>query len=252
MVHSLFFHPYALTMILVQMAFLLNRLHSSSRLSNRSLSIIAGMSFLQGWLSFDWVFVAILCPLALVNSWINPDMRREMYRAVKWSIFGFGLAHLLHFCQVWFVMPSFMHAFNDLFQAAVYRSEGIGTKSAPISSVKIILDKYLLTFIPSEKQAWFYAWGVPLVALSIVAMGAIFAKVRNFPMYYTEVVVPSLKALLASFVVSLMWIVVMRNHALEPGHWSFLPRHFIVVLFACILVAVHALQKLSKIFVPNR
>ena len=67
MMRGIFFHPYALTLAMVQMAFVFNRLTTSSRLSTRSLALITGMEFVQGWLSFDWAFIAMPYPLAVIS-----------------------------------------------------------------------------------------------------------------------------------------------------------------------------------------
>ena len=172
---------------------------------------------------------------------------------------GFGFAHFLHFCQVWAVAPHFKHAFDDLFGAAVFRSQGEGPQLVPPGATKSILNKFLLVLFPSGNQAREFSWMVPLTTLSLVffirlTLSAWIQKAR-YPRLFTSALV----AISMSLIISLAWIVVMKNHALQPGHWLFLPRHFIALLYSCILVGVLELRavadvclQLIRALVPSR
>lgn len=246
MMHGLFYHPYALTLTILQMSFIFNRLETKSRLSWRSLSLITGMSFLQGWLSFDWAFVVMFYPLAVVSCWRDSASRWEMYKAIAFSVFGFAFAHFLHFCQVWIVAPHFEHAFNDLFGAAKFRMKGEGSKLIPEDAITKILNHYIFTLFPSRSQAAHFSWLMPSIGVTITlfvgGIGCLKSRITRCP----RLVAPALISMAIAFVLSLLWALVMRNHSLEQGHWLFLPRHFIVVLFSCVLVSIFELHALAR------
>jgi hypothetical protein len=246
MMHGLFYHPYAITLVLVQMAFLFNRLEKTSRLSWSSLYLLAGISFIQGWLSFDWCFVVMFAPFAVVSCWRDSTRRWEMVRAASFCVFGFTCAHVLHFAQVWAFRSSFAHAFEDLFGAARFRMLGEGPKLVPENGTVVILQKYILTLFPSWSQASYFSWLMPAVgAILALILGALRRLTRG-DSGETKIVIPALISMAIGFGISLLWILAMKNHALEPGHWLFLPRHLIIFLFSCVLVSVVALSTLSR------
>ena len=242
MMHGLFYHAYALTLALVQMSFLFNRLETKSRLSWGSLWLLAGLSFIQGWLSFDWAFVAMLFPLAVVSCWSDSSRRWEMLKALVFSAFGFAFAHSLHFCQVVALAPSFEHAFNDLFGAAKFRMMGEGPRLVPENANILVLDRYILTLIPSGSQATYFSWFMPLVGVVLALIVGAGGRFKSRDAYTSRLVAPALISMAMALVVSLLWALIMKNHSLEQGHWLFLPRHFIIVLFSCVLVSVFELR----------
>lgn len=246
MMHGLFYHPYALTLLLVQMSFVFNRLEQASRFSWKALTVIALMGFVQGWLSFDWIFGAILYPLCVVSCWRDSSKRRQMLKAVFYSVLGFGLAQFLHFCQVWTFYSSFWAAFDDLFGSVKYRILGEGAKLVPENATMTILNTYLFRLIPSESQAAQFSWLVPLVSMGIVLIVGALSILRPKDASATRWIAPALISMAMAFVVSLMWVLIMKNHALEQGHWLFLPRHFIIVLFSCVLASVAGILALFR------
>jgi hypothetical protein len=246
MMHGLFFHPYALTLVLVQMSFLFNRLGTKSRLSWRSLLLLAGMSFIQGWMSFDWAFVAMLFPLAVVSCWSSSGARREMLKACIFSVMGFGFAHFLHFCQVWALAPTFDHAFKDLFGAAKFRIVGEGDKIVPENATMRVLNQYIWTLFPSPSQGYYFSWLMPLVSVALTLAVGTLQYLKSRDVSVPRLVAPGLISVAMAILLSLLWVLVMKNHSLEQGHWLFLPRHFIVVLFSCVLVAVSELHTCAR------
>ena len=251
MMHGLFYHPYTVTLLMIQMSLLFNRLETKSRLSGRSLCVISGMSFIQGWLSFDWAFVTTLFPLAVVSYWRDSRSRWEMLRAVSVSVVGFVLAHALHFCQVWAIAPSFERAFEDLFGAAKFRMNGEGPKLVPENATIMILHKYIMTLFPSPSQAVFFSWLMPSIGIGLALIVGAFARCVRGNSGQPKIITPALISMAMGFVISLMWFVVMKNHALEQGHWLFLPRHFLLFLFSCVLVSVFELHAFARL-VQNR
>ncbi len=72
----------------------------------RSVAPFALLGFLQGWLSFDYVFLVTFAPLAieLAMPQIEPEYQRRWRLTLIRSVLagsGFAAAHALHFVQVW-------------------------------------------------------------------------------------------------------------------------------------------------------
>jgi hypothetical protein len=115
---SVHFLGYALALLLVEMGVAVGR--NSSRVP----FFLLGLA--QGWLSFDYVFLVVLVPMAVELSLpcICPAhsarLRLALSRCVLAGV-GFLVAHLLHFGEVWVFYGSFSDALTDLQNAARYR-----------------------------------------------------------------------------------------------------------------------------------
>jgi hypothetical protein len=259
MMHGLFGHSYALTLSILQMSFVFSRMETRDKFSVADLVIISTLSFLHGWMSFDWAFIAMFHGLCIVSCWGTPSRRKNLVIAVVFAMFGFGFAHLLHFCQVWALAPNFKHAFEDLFGAAVFRSQGEGAHMVPPGATRTILDNYLFSLLPSGNQAREFSWMIPTATLSLVVFTRLILSTWIPKARYPRLFTSSLVAVSMSIIISLAWIVLMKNHALQQGHWLFLPRHFIALLYSCILVGILELRavgdvclQLIRALVPSR
>jgi hypothetical protein len=85
------------------------------------------LGFLQGWLSFDYVFLVTFAPLAieLAMPRIDPDYRSRWKLAmtrVALAGGGFAAAHGLHFLQIWAYLGSVDAALRELGGAAAHRA----------------------------------------------------------------------------------------------------------------------------------
>lgn len=87
------------------------------------------LGFLQGWISFDWVFLVVLTPLAvelslpLISLGYKARLRLAFERGIL-AAAGFTFAHLLHFAEVWSFYGSFSDAVADLRDSAKFRFSG--------------------------------------------------------------------------------------------------------------------------------
>ncbi len=116
---SIHYMGYALALLLIAISLVLR--DSVTRLP------FLLLGFIQGWLSFDYAFLAVLTPLAveLALPCITPGENLRLRLAVERCVLagiGFITAHLLHFGQVWIFYGSFLDAFADLSKSASYRA----------------------------------------------------------------------------------------------------------------------------------
>lgn len=246
MMHGIF-HGYALILAIVQISFLFSRLEARNRLTLQDLFVVLLMSFIQGWLSFDWAFISMFHSVGVVSCWSNQDRRVMLLKATLCAILGFGFAHFLHFCQVWALAPSFEHAYHDLRAAAVVRSTGYGGEPIPPNALREIWSTYLFRLLPYRDHAGNLFWKIPLATLSLVVFTRCTLNRWIRHTRFQRLFSSGILAITMSFVVSMAWITVMQNHALQGGHMLFLPRHFICLLCSCLLVAALELKALSEV-----
>jgi hypothetical protein len=242
MMHGLFFHSYALVLLLFQMSFVYTRLKLDAKLSAKTLWIIFLCSFAQGWLSFDYAFVASLYPLALVSGWFTSQSRRSMILATICAGLGFTTAHTLHLGQLWIYYGAFERAYTELLSAGQYRMNG-NPAIGPELTRWDVLKVYFTELLPSYTQAVWFSWILPLSAVGLAIVGGLTRRNRSPGYDQSEWRTAPLIAVCCAFVVSICWISLMKNHAAEGGHRMFLPRHFILLLFACLLVIGDSLDR---------
>ena len=151
---SVHFLGYALALLLVEIGVAVGR--------NRSRVPFLLVGFAQGWLSFDYVFLVVLVPMAVELSLpcICPKHSARLSLAVSRCVLagvGFALAHLLHFGEVWAFYGSFGDALTDLQNAASYHS-GLDEKKGMLYSIYHGLGRvyyYVVSPFPISVPLWY-------------------------------------------------------------------------------------------------
>lgn len=124
----------------------------------------AVLGFCQGWLSFDYVFLVVLAPVAMqrvmrrLDDGENPPLATALRRCVAVGI-GFTLAHALHFAEVCAWFGSVTVALQDLLGAAAHRS-GAEQFTAPLQPLVTILNVLATYFVDATPIRTFF-WHPP-------------------------------------------------------------------------------------------
>jgi hypothetical protein len=234
-------YAFALLLIEISLLFLL----LCKALSNRDAMIGKGflfiLGFCQGWLSFDYAFLVILCPFAIVSiTYHNSD--DSIRTAIKYAIIlasGFTLAHLFHFIEVTAYLSSIWDAVNDFYSAAEKRAtehEG----QVLINRIDLLV-MYLDYF--SSRMKYFQIGYITFASLIILA------RVAFIPLsYYSKTIdnitkridlIRLISVIGCSLMISCLWIVVMKGHSMEHTH--FIPRHLFLAYFIPIFYIVQQL-----------
>jgi hypothetical protein len=250
---SVHFLGYALALLLVEIGVAIGR--------NRRLTPFLLLGFLQGWLSFDYVFLVVLAPMAVELSLpcVCPEdharIRLGLARCVLAGA-GFMLAHLLHFGEVWAYYGSLRDALADLSGSALYRAGADQAHGLAhyIANSLTLVDFYLRSPYPVSipilhpAPAYFAVhafrflgltlalwWLVVAVVLFIVDVGR---RLRGQPPL--ELLLRWCALGLIGVGVSCVWWVVMQNHAIVHRHLLY--RHLTVcfVLWAIFLAVLIA------------
>jgi hypothetical protein len=224
----------------------------------------AVLGFLQGWLSFDYVFLICLAPLLVETVMPHIDAGYQSRwrlgrRRTALTAAGFTFAHVLHFAQVWAFWGSFSAALNDIGSAASYRSGSTEGIFGHIRSAIQLLNNYyvgehpLSPYVFPVDDDWSPAWvtfrflGLALgpwwVIVTVVLACRQFLSgtdaARNLADDWLRVSLPAI-------LVSSSWFMVMVNHGLF--HQPIIYRHLFLGFFVCILFgAVRLSRRLSEV-----
>jgi len=221
------------------------------------------IGFLQGWLSFDYVFLVTLTPLAieLVMPALLPEYQRRWKLTLRRVILaggGFAIAHALHFMQIWAYWGSFAEAVRDLAGAAAHRA-GAGMFHGPVdylsqalSNLKLYyyglhpfnpyltlpasenyLDWASFRFLGLSLGPWWLLVTVGLIAWEKLKPGPAAGSLRlNWHIVS-----------LSGMVTTSLWFVVMVNHG--GAHRHFLYRHLFLMFFVMVLFAASTARRLA-------
>jgi hypothetical protein len=231
------------------------------------------IGFLQGWISFDWVFLVALCPLALelAQPLLIPGTPARLRLGVLRSALaggGFALAHLAHFGQVWAYYGSLGQAVADLAASAQYRS-GLGEVHGPLqylgNAINVILYNTCSVF-PVSVFFWhpdadfpYRIWVFRFLGLTFapwwvivsVILGVIDHARRRAGRADARLLVRWGGISLLGLIVSTCWWLVMQNHAMQ--HWFMNFRHLFFWFFLSLLfVAVNAAPAVGRLLARRR
>ena len=248
---------YALALLLVETGVAIGR--------NRSWVPFLLIGFVQGWLSFDYVFLAVLVPLGAELSLrcIDPD------HAVRWRLAlgrcmlvgaGFVVAQLLHFCEVWSFYGTFGDAIADLHSAARYRAGADEAQdAASLQTALSLIYFYVVSPYPIALPFWnqppdfFASHAFRFLGLTLGMWWPLIAVILGgVDMRRRDSGLPPLGLLrrwsvlgLIGVGMSCVWWMVMQNHA--TVHVHLLYRHLSVcfLLWATFL-AVQAAEPIAQ------
>ena len=228
----------------------------------------AVLGFLQGWLSFDYVFLIAALPLAieLVMPRIDPVYRRRWPLAMtRAALIGaaFAAAHLLHFFQVWAYWGTFAQALADFGASAAHRvgAERYSGALGYLAHVDLILYAYFIGMFPFSTllhlpdadlpEGWmmFRIFGLslgPWWLLATAAVGIWDARLPSGP-NKRALIGDWLFVTLCGIATSSLWLIAMIDHAVHHRH--FLYRHLFFAFFVSVLFCAVAIgRRLSQ---PN-
>jgi hypothetical protein len=230
---GLHYQGYAFALLLIEISLLLLLFNDALNSRDRHIAMasLAFLGFFQGWLSFDYVFLVILCPFALLPA-VSQITESSLKVAAKYSFLlgaGFTLAHFIHFLEVVAYFGSFEKAIRDFSYAAVKRSSELAPQFA-LSRGELVWI-YLTEFssrIDYFQINYFIMAGVAFsYRLLLIPLEAYSPKINclskniSFIRLFTVTTV--------SLTVSCLWIVLMKGHSMEHPH--FIPRHLFLAYF---------------------
>ena len=246
MMHGLHCQSYAFSLLLIQLGLLLNIFKKKSESNAIHLFILFILAFLHGWLSFDYFFLVSLSALPLALLYCPLDQKEDkklLLFAVLAPTIGFGFAHFLHFIQVVvYYKGSVAAAYNDIFGAAGWRFDDSENSISFITGRIILSLRYLFVF---ARQKTYFVINFPVLLAAVFIL--IWIKEARLITHKPFKIFlrwrssgRGLYVIAAAFIVSFLWIIVMKQHAAEHTH--FLPRHLFLLYFVCILTILECVS----------
>jgi hypothetical protein len=223
----------------------------------------AVLGFLQGWLSFDYVFLICLAPLLIETAMPHIDTLYQSRWRLAWrrtalTAAGFTFAHILHFAQVWAFWGNFSVAFNDIVAAASYRAGATEGILGHIRSAIQLLNNYyvgehpLSPYVFPVADEWSPAWVTfRFLGLALGPWWVIITVVLAFRQFLSRTEAARaladdwLRVSAPGILVSSSWFMVMVNHGLF--HQPIIYRQLFLGFFVCILFgAVRISRRLAE------
>lgn len=223
---------YTTAAMLLAVAVCIHAFWVAPRISRWHIAAMAALGFFQGWMSFDYAFVATLLavPVWLLARGDNkPVTLRGLIAIIVVSGAAFTFAHALHLAQVAGELGGIGPALAELSGSATYRA-GVREIASPeiphqgypafawsaISShVHLLLDGFKDA---ARRETFGFSMVATLLAAALVHMRC---TLRPSARAY------HLLAIVASIVIALIWSVVMPQHA--TVHAAFTLRHFLLL-----------------------
>jgi hypothetical protein len=239
--HGLHFQGYGHAAFLCELALLVRMLFLDRPPSRGEYAALFGLGFVQGWLSFEYLFVvsAAVVPLALVARTHGARVeRRTVLVVLAVTGGGFVAAHVAHFLQVATFYGSAAAALQDFSGRAAYRFAG---EAQPPYFVQVALNlvKYavVIWFSPDNHHFGALLFLVTvLVILQRMTSDTWEGGRRNGALSLLtmlsekQVVLP----LVLSYGIAALWLFVMPSHA--SIHTHIVPRVFFLPYFVAVLI----------------
>lgn len=243
--HGLHYQQYAFILLQLQIALSLLFVRTPKL---KYLAMFFVIGFIQGWLSFDYAFLASLFFIPFFIFYSNESSLSfvDMIKVCFASGSGFTLAHVLHFQQVVNYFGSFDAAIEDFRSSAQHRATNAGTKTNAPSEKFVnvgpltVMKDYLYRVAGRGKYL-----AVNLINFIWIIVGLRFVKTLETKKYKMrfEVTTRDLMALLSAIIISAMWSLVMKQHAHIHG---FIARHYYFCYFFCCLIFIRRTSFLKK------
>lgn len=241
--HGLHYQGYALSLFLVQISLYLR--NKNNLLSFHFLLMSFLLSFLQGWLSFDFAFIAsfILTPFLILNK----HTFKEWFLITLCNGLGFSVAFFLHFYQVVLYFGNAQEAIADFTNSAVYRAKNSGTDPLTRPGLeKLHLFTNLKDFLWRIAGRGKYL-SINLINFIWIILGLMFIRKIEFKksrfVFLFNIDKFDIFALASAIFISGLWGMVMKQHSFIHG---FIARHYYLTYFTCCVILINKTSTETK------
>lgn len=235
MMHGLHSHGYASAILVLQTSYVFSCFRRQGLLRPGQLALVFVMGWIQGWVGFDYAFVASFYPLALAAICFASPVSKAAIITTIAAAGGFAVAHIAHFGQVALYRQSWGAAYSDFFDVAAFRLGATESPATTDNGTLHILQTYLIELLPAGGVGDWPALYIIGTAIAMAVFYILWARLFPSARQRRTGGVGLICGLVMALVISVMWELVMQQHALVAAHKLFLPRHLLLFLFVCIL-----------------
>lgn len=244
--HGLHHQQYAFLMFQTQICLAILFCTKESKKS-LVLSALAILGFAQGYMTFDYAFLATLFIIPFYFFFNTPVSTLLSVGLV--SGLSFTIAHALHFFQVVKFYGDVQKAMHDFVGSAAHRAHNAANE------LDKPLDKYDSSKIGPFTVAKDYLYRVAgrgkylsinLMNFIWIILGLKFIRRVTFKKGWTfefEITGKDLLALLSAIVISCLWSMVMKQHAHIHG---FIARHYFFSYYFCCLILFSKTKRIDQ------
>jgi hypothetical protein len=234
-------HYQQLAFLILQLQIVITMLYFQDNKKIYLLSFLL-MGFFQGWLSFDFAFLASLhaIPLFILMKEKYSLKLKSLIFPVLLSGIGFTTAHGIHFYQVVHYLGGMENALKDFTQTASHRANN--TVSETYKANPKYLSDQIGLFSVAKDFLYRVAGRGKYLAINLmnfiwIIIALRFIKKMETKKYCFEFELRNsdLLALGSSVLVSSFWSIIMRQHAHIHG---FIARHYYFCYLFCCLILV--------------
>ena len=248
MTHGLYYHGYAQSLLLLEIAALLLALSKTGPAGVRFPALVFLICFLQGWLSFDYCFVVTFAaaPLAFLISPADAplDWRKVLILVIVAGL-GFTAAHVLHFLQSAVYFGGIREAVEEYAYRSNKRYGLTGSPLEQLSKPALIVQGLRLYWVAFLRYTTLFS---PASIVLLVMTAAMLSLRRGTAMLKNGLAFEvdsatrgrDLIGLALAALVSTAWLFAKPFHAMN--HLYFNGRHFFLFYFACCLVIARAAE----------
>jgi hypothetical protein len=219
--HGLHFQGYAHALMLAELALLTTVAFEQERASAAQLAALAAIGFVQGWLSFEYVFVVTgaAVPVMLVARQRGRTVRASLVLSLVVAAgAGFAAANVLHLLQVARFHGTLAAAIRDFTNAGAQRIAGNGRASYPVHVLRVVgFYVKMLAIGPNNRD---FGGLLPAVTAGLLLVAGTWRAADVTGMF-------------AAYGLAFLWVVAMPNHA--EDHTHFVPRIFFLAYYTAAL-----------------
>lgn len=208
------------------------------------------LGFVQGWMTFDFAFMATLfsIPLFILFKKEHNVSWKSFITIGLLSGIPYTISHILHFLQVVAYKGNFDEALKDFISAAAHRS--VNASSDLVGANEKYVSSQIGPFTVAKDYLYRVAGRGKYLAINLmnfiwIILGLKFLKTIEFKKgwkFEFNISGTDILALAASVLVSALWSIVMKQHAHIHG---FIARHYYYCYLMCCYLLVVRTRRVS-------
>ncbi len=245
--HGFAYHGYVQSLLLLEMALLLHLFFTPGRAKNWVWVALFTITFVQGWMAYDYVFLLSLAPVCL---WLfradfrERDVVRKMVLATVIAAGGFGIAQILHLVQNAMFFGSWQAAWDDLVHAGRKRTVGEGSAYRPTFALPHPFGVWFTYWFrhvnaPPYFDGMFFAWFGGIFAILVSVKRRVLWHGANRVFGFAKSRRVSVALVIALFACA-GWGTMLPQHAFVHTH--FVPRQYYFAVLIALMALLHKIR----------
>ncbi len=244
--HGLTYLSYSSSLFLVQLALLLKIFKEDSKYNKNNLLILFIAGFIQGWFSWDYLFLVCLSPIpfALLYFQDSKEYRYHVLLIILACSSGFLFAHFIHIIQVIIYKGGILAAYKPLYIKTMNRFDGsLQSEMFMVHESRLrILLNYLNKYASSGVSYKINFMIFLIFSIILILIREAYLTIQKPVQIALSWKSPSRNffVIITAFIVSFLWIFIMKQHA--AFHRDYFTMHLHLLYFICVLTILECVS----------